>query len=227
MSSFAPPADAAMAPDTIIDDPDLEARRTALRRQAATRRADAAATLGAAAAGAAAADRLFRDLAPDDLFPGPDRVVSGFWPLGDEIDARPALTRFHDRGWRCSLPVTGRRNTPLTFRTWMPGDPMVAGTFGVMTPAADAATVEPDLLLVPLLAVDRAGHRLGYGGGFYDRTLERLRTLKPVLAVGLAFAAQEIEAVPRHGGDQPLDWLVTERAARPVSPVGPPQEGGA
>jgi len=170
----------------------------------------AAATVGARTAGEWVRDRLLRDV-PVGTAPDRSAVISGFWPLGDEIDTRPTLIRFHEMGWRCGLPVTGRKNTPLTFREWVPGAAMAEGRFGVMTPLPDQPELDPDVLLVPLLAFDRQGFRLGYGGGFYDRTLERLRAMKSVIAVGVAFAAQEVAAVPRHDGDQPLDWLVTER----------------
>lgn len=195
-----------------ITDPVLETEKKMLRQTAADRRAEAAAAIGATAAGEAFCMRLLDAVPLAELFPLPG-VVSGFWPLGDEIDMRPVLARLHGLGWTCGLPVTGKWNTPLTFLQWAPGDPMVEGKFGVMTPRSGQPLVEPDLLLVPLLAFDRRGYRLGYGGGFYDRTLERLNGIKPVLAVGAAFAAQEVRTVPTHGGDIPLDWLITEREA--------------
>jgi 5-formyltetrahydrofolate cyclo-ligase len=185
----------------------IDAKR-ALRADAAARRKAAAAALPPAKAGAAAAERFLRTV---PLAAG--AVISGYWPLADEIDPRPILRRLAAAGHVIGLPVVTARATPLTFRRWHPDADLVVGSFKVMTPGPDAAEVVPDVVLAPLLAFDRAGYRLGYGGGFYDRTLEKLRRGRPVLAVGLAYASQELPAVPREPTDQRLDWLVTERAA--------------
>lgn len=149
-------------------------------------------------------------------------AVSGFLPIGSEIDTRPLLNRFLEQEREICLPVVLGKDRPLVFRRWRDGDPMVEEAFGTQAPAPEAPEIEPDLLLVPLLAFDRAGYRLGYGGGFYDRTLARLRVLKPVLAVGVAFAGQEMAYVPRDDLDQPLDWIVTEREAIRIRAVGKP-----
>jgi 5-formyltetrahydrofolate cyclo-ligase len=140
-------------------------------------------------------------------------VVSAFWSMGSEIETRPLLHALHERGHTIGLPVTIRRGLPLLFRAWVPGLALVSGGFGTEVPGPAQAEVVPRVVLVPLLAFDRAGYRLGYGGGFYDRTLAALRAKGPVLAVGLAFAAQEVEAVPRGEHDQRLDWIVTEAGA--------------
>ena len=137
--------------------------------------------------------------------------VSGYWPTRAEIDPRPLLHALAERGHTIGLPVVTGAARALMFRAWRPGDPLVEGSFSVMTPPETAPEVTPDALLVPLLAFDRRGFRLGYGGGFYDRTLAKLRTAGHVYALGLAFAAQEMEAVPRTARDQPLDALATER----------------
>lgn len=208
-----------------LPDPMLEAEKSALRQTAAERRAEAVGLVGAKAAGEVLCMRLLNTVRLDELFPTPG-TVSGFWPLGDEIDVRPVLARLHGMGWTCGLPVTGKRNTPLTFLQWAPGDPLVEGKFGVMTPLSSQPVVEPDLLLVPLLAFDRHGYRLGYGGGFYDRTLERLSAIKPIQAIGTAFAAQEVQKVPTHDGDMQLNWLITEREAIQV-PLAASDEGKA
>jgi 5-formyltetrahydrofolate cyclo-ligase len=141
-------------------------------------------------------------------------VISAFWPLPDELDTRPLIAALAARGHRIGLPVVVKRGLPLIFRHWTPATELVAGNFRVMTPPPEAPEVVPSLLAVPLLAFDRAGYRLGYGGGFYDRTLAKLRGAggKP-LAVGVALSAQEVPAVPRDETDQPLDWIVTEREA--------------
>jgi 5-formyltetrahydrofolate cyclo-ligase len=135
--------------------------------------------------------------------------VAAYWPMRSETDPRPALTALHARGVPLALPVVVGRGMPLAFRAWEPGAAMVPGGFGVQVPADDRPVV-PRALVVPLLAFDRAGFRLGYGGGFYDRTLAALRATGPVLAVGLAYAAQEVTHVPRTIDDQRLDRIVTE-----------------
>lgn len=137
-------------------------------------------------------------------------IVSGFASLPDELDARPLLERLAGEGFRLALPSVEGKGRPLVFRAWAPGDAMDEGVWGIAQPKADNAVVEPDILLVPLLAFDRRGWRLGYGGGFYDRTLQRLRGLKPVVAVGLAYDGQRIDAVPHVVDyDQRLDWVLT------------------
>ena len=185
----------------------IDAKR-ALRAEARARRRAAAAALPPAQAGAAAAENFF------GAIPVPaGAVVSGYWPLADEMDPRPILRRLAAAGHVIGLPVVTGRGAPLVFRCWHPDADLVAGTFGVMTPGPEAPEVVPRVVLAPLLAFDRAGYRLGYGGGFYDRTLEALRAKGEVLAVGLGYACQEVAAVPREPTDQRLDWLVTERAA--------------
>jgi 5-formyltetrahydrofolate cyclo-ligase len=110
-----------------------------------------------------------------------------------------------------ALPVTPAVPAPLTFRRWTPASVLVAGPFGTSEPDSDAPAIEPDALLVPLLAVDTDGYRLGYGGGYYDRTLDVLRARRRVVAVGVGFEAQRIDRLPRAAGDERLDWLLTDR----------------
>jgi 5-formyltetrahydrofolate cyclo-ligase len=140
-------------------------------------------------------------------------VVSGFWPIRDEIDIRPLLDWLHEEGFRLALPVVHGRGQSLSFRAWQPGDAMEVGVFGTLQPAADRETLEPDALLVPLLACDSEGWRLGYGGGYYDRTLEDLRRRRRVTAIGVGFDLQFIPEVPHGTDDQRLDWLLTDRRA--------------
>ena len=144
----------------------------------------------------------------DALAPHLGRPVSGYWPIGTEIDPRPALEALARHG-PVGLPVVEGRTRPLAFRRWRPGEALVPGGFGTSVPKADAP-ITPEVLIVPLLAFDRRGHRLGYGGGFYDRTLAALRACGPVLAVGFAFAAQRVEALPTEPTDAALDMIVTE-----------------
>ena len=146
------------------------------------------------------------------------KVVSAFFPYKSEIDTRPLLGKLAGEGWTTCLPIVLALGEPLMFRRWMPGEPTVPGVWDIPRPSDDAPEVEPDVLLVPLMAFDKQGYRLGYGGGFYDRTLEKLRAKKPVVAIGVAYAAQETEAVPRDAHDQPLDYVMTERGVLTVSP---------
>jgi 5-formyltetrahydrofolate cyclo-ligase len=145
-------------------------------------------------------------------------VVSGYWPLPGELDIRPLMQQIHEAGHRIALPVVKAKGQPLFFRHWTPGTALIQGAFKVMTPPEGAPELEPQVLLVPMLAFDAAGYRLGYGGGFYDRTLEKRRheahSGHPVLAIGIAFAAQETESLPRGPFDQRLDWIATEAWAR-------------
>ncbi len=140
-------------------------------------------------------------------------TVSGFWPMTEELDVRPLMIELHNQGCRLALPVVVAKKQPLVFRAWRPGDPLEPGVFGTLHPAPTCEVVEPDALIVPLLAVDPEGWRLGYGGGFYDRTLERLRGRKNVTALGVGFNHQLLPDVPHGPDDQRLDWLLTDKRA--------------
>jgi 5-formyltetrahydrofolate cyclo-ligase len=144
---------------------------------------------------------------------GPGTVVSGFSPLKSEITPLPLLRRLADAGASLALPAVVGRGQPLVMRAWSFGAPLVSGVWGIREPPADAPELFPDILIVPLLAFDRRGHRIGYGAGYYDMTIARLRAMKPVTAIGLAFAAQEIAAVPATPRDARLDLVLTERGA--------------
>jgi 5-formyltetrahydrofolate cyclo-ligase len=138
-------------------------------------------------------------------------VVSGYSPLQSEISPMPLLRRCADAGAALALPVVIGRGKPLVMRAWEFGAPLDSGVWGIRQPTAAAPEVFPDILIVPLLAFDRRGHRIGYGAGYYDMTLARLRAMKPVTAIGIAFAAQEIDAVPTTVHDARLDLVLTER----------------
>lgn len=140
--------------------------------------------------------------------PPPGAVVAGFWPMGPEIDIRPLLLALAARGHALALPVTPKRGQALVFRRWRWGEALARGPLGTRQPAG-GETVRPDWLLVPLLAFDRAGRRLGYGAGYYDRTLAGLGPC--AVAVGCAHAAQEVPAVPAGPDDVPLARVATER----------------
>jgi 5-formyltetrahydrofolate cyclo-ligase len=135
--------------------------------------------------------------------------VSGFLPIGEEIDPAPLMTRLLGERFSLCLPVMEGKGKPLLFRSWAPGEPLAEVMWGIREPLPTAPAVEPDIVLGPLLAFDLGGYRLGYGGGFYDRTLARLRALKPIVAVGLAYDAQRVDSVPHHDYDQRLDWVLT------------------
>ncbi|MGH8432304.1 MAG: 5-formyltetrahydrofolate cyclo-ligase [Solimonas sp.] len=137
--------------------------------------------------------------------------VSGFYPYQAEINVLPLLARLVSEGWQTALPVVMAKSEPLTFRAWAPGEPTGRGIWDIHIPLETSPELQPDVLLVPMLAFDRRGYRLGYGGGFYDRTLAELRKLKPVVAIGVAYAGQEMDEIPTTSYDEPLDWILTER----------------
>ena len=176
--------------------PDLIEAKRAVRE-----RALAARTAWDPAVGGALGEHVLREMPPPA-----GAVVSGFWPMGQEIDIRPLLHALHTRGHPIVLPETPKRGNPLIFRLWQPGAVMVAERFG--TSRTDGAVMAPDFLLVPLLAFDRRGYRVGYGAGYYDRTLAGLpgRT-----RLGVAYAAQELDEVPAGPYDAKLDAVATER----------------
>ena len=142
-----------------------------------------------------------------------DAVVSLFHPIRSEIDTKPLAEALFERGHKIALPATGRKKSPLVFREFRRGDKLEEDKFGVLTPLASAPEVRPTIIVAPLLAFTRKGERLGYGGGFYDRTLAMLRAKGEVLAVGYAFADQEVDKLPTTKSDERLDWIITEREA--------------
>jgi 5-formyltetrahydrofolate cyclo-ligase len=144
----------------------------------------------------------------------PPGVVSGYYPMEGEIWPLPLMAALKAEGHTLALPVMQGKAEPLVFRAWTPGDPLIPGVWGIRQPATDKPEVLPDIVLVPLLAFDARGYRLGYGGGFYDRTLRALRSLKSILAVGLALDELEVDAVPHLDYDERLDWVLTPSGAR-------------
>jgi len=181
-------------------DPDLTAAEKAAAREAAFARRRAA----HAGRGPGDARHLAAVLAGRR-----GQVLAGYMPMRTEIDPLPAMAAHAGAGGVVGVPVIVARAAPLVFRRWRPGAAMVAGTFGALIPA-EGEEVVPEVLVVPLLAFDRRGFRLGYGGGFYDRTLAALRARGRVTAIGFAFAAQEVAAVPAGPRDERLDLIVTE-----------------
>jgi 5-formyltetrahydrofolate cyclo-ligase len=190
----------------------LEQKR-ALRARAKSQRAGLTTAQKVAAADAVAERGL------DFLLPRqPTASVSGFAPLADEFRLWPLLRRLAGEGVPLALPVIDGKGKPLLFRAWQPGDATAAGVWGIAEPTHDKPGVEPDIVLVPLLAFDAEGWRLGYGGGFYDRTLRGLRARKAIVAVGIAFDEQRVDAVPHLDYDERLDWVLTPSG--PVRCVG-------
>lgn len=143
----------------------------------------------------------------------PDIVVGAYYPVRDELDCRVLLTRLIADGYRVALPAIGT-NRILHFHLWSPDEALETGPFGIPQPTAEAPEADPDVLLLPLLAFDANGRRLGYGGGHYDATLARLRQSRPRTVIGLAFDEQEMDSLPLEPHDQPLDWVLTPSGPR-------------
>ncbi len=187
--------------------PDLtetQSAKAALRAEALARR-DALPPGERAAAAEAIANRAF----PVTIAPG--TIVSGFSPMKTEISPIPLMRKLADAGARLALPAIAGRGRPLIMRAWKFGDSFKAGQWGIREPVPEAPEVAPDILIVPLACFDRAGHRIGYGAGYYDMTIGALRAKKPVVAIGIGFAAQEIPKVPATDRDARLDLVLTER----------------
>jgi 5-formyltetrahydrofolate cyclo-ligase len=140
----------------------------------------------------------------------PGAVVAGYAPIRSEFDPMPLLRRLADAGARLALPVIMGREQPLQFRGFSIGQALERGPLGIQQPPVASAELIPEILLIPLAAFDRTGHRIGYGAGYYDRSIEALRGGNRAIAVGLAFAVQEIDAVPALPHDAVLDYVLTE-----------------
>ena len=182
----------------------IEHVKARLRGEALARREALPAEIRAAASQAIAA-RPF----PVAISAG--TVASGFMPMKSEINPIPLMRKLADAGARLALPVVAGRGKPLIMRAFAFGQPLASGVWGIREPKPDAPEVLPDVLIVPLLAFDRSGYRIGYGAGYYDLTIAALRRQKTVIALGVAFAAQEIAHVPKTARDARLDLVLTER----------------
>ena len=187
-----------------VSDADLVDEKAAVRRDALARR-DALPAAERAKAAETIATRAF----PLPITPG--LIVSGFSPLKSEINPLPLMRKLAAAGAGLALPVVAGRGKPLIMRAFAFGDALASGQWGIREPKPEAPEVAPDILLVPLLAFDRRGYRIGYGAGYYDMTLGKFRAMKPVTAVGIAYAAQEIDSVPVTPRDARLDLVLTER----------------
>ena len=156
-----------------------------------------------------AAQALARCKLPFEITPG--MVVSGYSPIRNEIDPAPLMRKLAEAGAKLALPAVMARGKSLAFRAWSGNDRLMLGPLGIPEPSPAAAELTPDIMLVPLAAFDAAGHRIGYGAGHYDFTLEHLRKVKAIVAVGTAFAVQQIKAVPAQPHDVALDFVLTEK----------------
>ena len=186
---------------------DLDTLKASLRKtQAKIRAKQASIADQTSQAIAAEADRIIAafGLTTDD-------IIAGYWPIKTEIDPRPLMAVMAERGLKTALPATPKPETPLIFHLWQDGDEMIDGLYGTSEPHPDAPVCAPNVLLVPLLAFDDAGYRLGYGGGFYDRSLAALRQeTDRVMAIGIAYDAQKVVSVPIGAYDAKLNGVLTE-----------------
>ncbi len=195
---------------------EIAAAKILLRRQAASVRAllyDA---------GGKSASKALADHALDFLRGYPGAILAGFKPIRNEINVLPTLDAAFQAGHTLGMPVVLGRGEPLIFRQWEPGQPLVPGQFGTEQPGHEHPLIVPDIVLVPMLAFDMTHRRLGYGGGFYDRTIWGLRRQKQVITVGVAFAGQKVDAVPYTEEDERLDFIITDRGmVTPYQPAVP------
>jgi 5-formyltetrahydrofolate cyclo-ligase len=145
---------------------------------------------------------------------GPFGTAALYWPAGSEIHPGPLAEALAERGVSLCLPAVVTRDAPVVFRPWTPGEPLAPDDIGMLAPEAAWPVIRPDLVVLPLLAFDAAGGRLGQGGGYYDRTLAQLRSQGPVFVLGLAYSGQEVERLPAEPHDEPLDAVLTETGFR-------------
>ncbi|CAH1650496.1 5-formyltetrahydrofolate cyclo-ligase [Hyphomicrobiales bacterium] len=186
-----------------MNDRPIAARKSDLRASVLAARKTFASSNGASAS-MTLADRVLEL----PIFAQQDVVVGGYWPIRGEVDPRPLLAALGVRRIPAALPVIVEDD--LSFHLWRDGDPLVPAGLGTFGPDTAAPSVRPSILLVPLVAFDRRGHRLGYGRGFYDRVVARLKAAGPLTTIGLAYAMQEVPVVPTEPHDQPLDYVATE-----------------
>ncbi|HTJ56214.1 MAG TPA: 5-formyltetrahydrofolate cyclo-ligase [Devosiaceae bacterium] len=192
-------------------DTTVEEAKARLRVRARTQRAEISAIVRADAAQAAA------DAFIEGITLVPSDIVAFYWPIHEEIDCKPLLARLMDKLQPICLPVVRAEDEPLEMRLWERGEPLHPSGLGTLAPSEQAPRVYPDVVLLPLLGFDATGTRLGYGGGYYDRTLAMLE--KRPRIIGYAYSAQEMPAIPRQAHDLPLDAVVTEKGIRRFAPA--------
>jgi len=190
--------------NSVVAKKDLRNRLRALRREFVDRNPQTAAR-----AAQTAAHRLL-DLLQSLEMLRPRTCIACFWSVRDEISTQPLIERLADARVSLALPATPPRPAPLVFRQWSPTARLVEAAYGLKEPDPAAPLCIPDVIITPLLAFDRTGHRLGYGGGYYDRTFSALAGTKSVLAIGFAYAIQEVAAIPAGPDDKVLSHIVTE-----------------
>jgi 5-formyltetrahydrofolate cyclo-ligase len=153
--------------------------------------------------------------------PTKPEIVAGFWPVNGEPDLRPVYTHLHNQGWTVVLPAVVKKHAPLAFYGWQPSDPLQAGAFGVLEPMR-GATLQPTILLVPTLGFTAQGARIGYGGGYYDRTLAQIKqTGQPFITIGIAWDQARLDETAGHqpeDHDYPLDTILTPSGWTPAPP---------
>ena len=182
--------------------------KAALRKDALRRRTAAFERLGAVCA------EPVKELGLQLIERLAGRIVSGYMPIRDELDPLPLMTALAASGRVLTLPVIETKWAPLIFRSWSLGEPLRTASFGLRVPLATAPSLEPEILLVPMTAFDSAGYRIGYGGGYYDRTLALFRANRKVTAIGIAFDEQEVPMFRHEAHDQRMDFLVTPTGVR-------------
>lgn len=143
----------------------------------------------------------------------PQTVFAGYYPIGSEVNSRPLMDALNLKGHATALPHIVAKDVPLVFRLYRAGDELIKGSFGVPEPHPHMPNLIPDVLIIPMLAFNKEGYRLGYGTGFYDRTLEDLRRTKPVKAIGVAYSHQQNDSLPLESHDEKMDWIITEKEA--------------
>ena len=170
------------------------------------------------AAAKQAAQQMIENFLRDVLPLKEGAVIAGYWPVHGEIHVLPLLVQLQHKGYACALPQMGQKNMPLVFRSWNEKTPMRTNAYQIKEPdPAKSPIVRPDVLIVPMLAFDAAGHRLGYGMGFYDATLRQLKAQGPVLAVGVAYDVQKVEKVPAESTECLMDIIVTDKKTYKIS----------
>jgi 5-formyltetrahydrofolate cyclo-ligase len=151
---------------------------------------------------------LLNNLVSAQIVP-PQAIIGSYWPVKSEADACPLLTYYYEQGHVCALPIVQAPNKPLLFREWCPGNLLVSGIYNILTPDETAPLITPTVLFVPVLGFDKNGHRLGHGEGYYDRTLEALRSQNPIIAIGIAYDCQEVDIIPHQNHDQLMNYIIT------------------
>ena len=146
-------------------------------------------------------------------YQGLEAILAGYYPMADELDVRPVMVALDCLGVLQCLPEVVGQDQPLLFRSWIPHEELVKGVYGTSHPQASEPVVRPDVVMLPMLAFDRRGARLGWGGGYYDRTLDLLRKTGKVTTIGVAYGCQEVDELPTNDYDQPVDWIITEEQA--------------